>query len=361
MPGSKTLGRAERMLRQRKYGDVISLLESQVFHYRENATFYRLLGTACLRSGEFAGAHTYFTRALQLGRGDSRVELPLALVHLRRREVPQALTLILSVLEREPRNRTARRLLALVRTTEDTSEFVTITETRRLRRYLPSPGVHVPAWIPALVLAGASIAAGIIYLPPVVNDFLASRAGERTGIEPLQLDLPADLSAEEGEYRYTFSDAEIEELTDTIGDLFNRFRDNLARREANRLLLSNASSIVKERVRLVASYFRVPSFVDFQDNFQYREVAAEPWLYEGCHVRWNGRTSNIAQASDGVRFTLLVGYADEQTLEGTVPVHVPFAAEVEPGSVELIGRVETDGTNIRLVATSIRTIVPRNE
>jgi tetratricopeptide (TPR) repeat protein len=361
MSGAKTLTRAERLLRQRRYSEAISLLESQVFHFRENASFYRILGTACLRTGEFAGAHTYLTRAVQLRHGDSSTELALALVHLRRRETAAALTLILNVIDREPRNRKARRLLSLVRTTEEPSEFVELTETRLIRRYLPSHGVYVPRWIPILIGALAIAALGIVYLPRVVDTVLESRGEFRVGLEPLELDLPANLSASEGEFRYQLTDQEIARLTDTIGELFNRFRDNLARREANRLLLSNASPIIKERVRLVASYFRVPTFVDFQDNFSYREVASEPWLYEGCHVRWNGRTSNIERTDDGVSFTLLVGYTDEQTLEGTVDVEVPFLAEVEPGSIELIGRVERDGSDFRLVATGIRPIVRRNE
>lgn len=361
MPGAKTLARAERLVRSRKFAQAIALLESQVFHYRDNPLFYKTLGTACLRAGEFGGAHTYLTRAEQLRPGDTRTELALALVHLRRRDVPEALRLLLGILDREPRNRRALRLLALVRRTEDPSEFAELTESRRLHKYLPSLGIHLPRWIP-LTIIGIAVAGTAIYLvPPRVEAFLAARQAQREGIDALVAPLPDELSSQTGQFRYVLTDREIEELVDRIGELFNRFRDNLARREANRLLLSNASPLIKERVRLVAEYFRTPTFVDFQDNFSYTEVAREPWLYEGVYVRWNGQTSNIAQESTGSSFTLLVGYTDQQTLEGTTRVSVPFLAEVEPGSVEVIARVRLVQDEVQLVATSIRPIVPRRE
>ncbi|MCK4515392.1 MAG: hypothetical protein KAU31_09055, partial [Spirochaetaceae bacterium] len=110
--------------------------------------------------------------------------------------------------------------------------------------------------------------------------------------------------------------------------------------------------------RLLSSYFTEPTFVDFVDNFTYAEVAGEPWLYDGCHVRWSGQVSNIAVSDDAIRFTLLVGYEDERILEGTVPVRVPFAADVQAGPIELIGRVNFQDGLLSLTATSIRRLAP---
>ncbi|MFW5744416.1 MAG: tetratricopeptide repeat protein [Spirochaetota bacterium] len=362
MRGQKTLGRAERLLRSRKFSQVISLLESQVFLYRDNFTFYRLLGTACLYTGDYGGAYSYLQRAEQIKAGDSRVELGLAAVHLRRREIPAALNLWLSVLDREPNNHQARRGLALVRRTEDPSEFVTMAESGRLTRFYPRLGFAMPAWIPLTGLIALAVAAGIILLPEPISRLLERDRVEREGVGTIApSELPDDLTDFAGEFRYVYNDEQIEELLERVGELFNDFRDNLARREANRILLSNASPLVKERIRLVTSYFRTPTFVDFRDNFSYDEVAAEPWLYEGCYVRWSGQTTNIDVTDDAIRFTLLVGYESQRVLEGTVPVTVPFTADVQPGAVELIGRVESRDEEIRLVATSIRRIAQRRE
>lgn len=360
--GSKTLGRADRLLRSRKFSQVISLLESQVFLYRDNFTFYRILGTACLHVGDYGGAHTYLSRAQSIRAGDTRVELGLAAVHLRRREIPAALALWLGILERDPRNRKARRGLALVRRTEDPAEFVTMAESGRLARLFPTTGFRVPGWIPIAAAAALAVAGGVLVLPDALDSLVAGTQAPRQGVAPLrEIATVDDLTAFEGEFRYVLNDEEVAALVERVGRLFNEFRDNLARREANRILLSNASPLVKERIRLVASYFRAPTFVDFRDNFTYEQVAAEPWLYEGCHVRWSGQTSNIAVGADSITFTLLVGYEDERILEGTIPVIVPFTADVQPGAVELIAEVRYENDRLSLVATQIRRIVPRRE
>lgn len=362
MRGTKTLSRAERLLRSRKFSQVISLLESQVFLYRDNFTFYRLLGTACLYVGDYGGAYSYLQRAEQIHSGDTRVELGLAAVRLRRREVPEALSLWLSVLDRDPRNSRARRGLALVRRTEDTSEFVTMAESGRLARFFPPIRFHVPRWIPIGFAIAAIAAAGAVFLPDIATRVFSDPGQQREGVESItREELPDDLTTFSGDFRYVYTEEQIARLVDRVGELFNAFRDNLARREANRILLSNASPLVKERVRLVSSYFRTPTFVDFQDNFDYDEVAAEPWLYEGCFVRWRGQTSNIEVTDDAIRFTLLVGYEDERVLEGTVPVVVPFTADVQPGPIELIGRVENHSGEIHLRVTSIRRLSPEKD
>ncbi len=360
MRGSKTLSRADRLLRSRKYSQVISLLESQVFLYRDNFTFYRLLGTACLYVGDFGGAYSYLQRAHQIKRDDVRVELGLAAVHLRRREIREALAMWLAVLDREPRNAVARRGLALVRRTEDTAEFVTMAESGQLARFFPPVGFALPAWAPIAVGAAAIAALGIAFLPAVIRNVVRPDEPLRDGVQPISATaLPDELTQDAGEFRYELGDEEVAALLSRVGELFNGFRDNLARREANRILQSNASPLVKERIRLVARYFREPTFVDFRDNFSYVEVASEPWLYEGVYVRWSGQTSNIRVGEEAITFTLLVGYETARVLEGTVPVTVPFAAEVEPGAVELIGRLSYRDGQIGLTATGIRRIVAR--
>jgi hypothetical protein len=217
----------------------------------------------------------------------------------------------------------------------------------------------MPGWIPLSVVGALVIAVGVAYGPGLVSQWGGRGTVERDGGEVLEEgNLPDDLTDYSGEFRYVLSDEEIKALVDRVGELFNEFRDNLARRDANRLLLSNASPLIKERIRLVSSYFREPTFVDFRDNFDYDEVAREPWLYDGCYVRWSGQTSNIDVSADAIRFTLLVGYEDERVLQGTVPVVVPFSADVQPGPIELIGRVEYETDTFELVATSIRRLAP---
>jgi tetratricopeptide (TPR) repeat protein len=354
----RTLVKASRLLRARRFSEVISLLEPQVFLYRENFGFYYLLGVACLYVGDYGGAHSYLQRAEQIRPGRVGVLLGLAAVNLRRREVPQALQHWLRVLDEEPGNRAARRGLELVRRTEDPGDFVAMAESGRLRRFYPPLGFRLPRWI-IVVVAVAVVAVGLgLTLPDLIERRSQVSLPTREGSEFTALPDDEDLTNFEGSYRYVLTPEQVEETFSRAGAYFNDFRDNLAQREVNRLRLSNAGNLVKERARLLESYFRAPTFVTFEDNLSYAEVAAEPWLYDKCYVRWSGQTSNVVITDEAITFTLLVGYEDERVLEGTVPVTVPFAAEVEAGPVELIGRISWEDEQLALEATSIRRIVP---
>lgn len=110
---------------------------------------------------------------------------------------------------------------------------------------------------------------------------------------------------------------------------------------------------------MLLSYMSRPSFTEFRDNSEYREVEREPWLYNHVHVRWKGRVTNLSIGSDSITFDFLVGYHDERLLEGIVPVTLPFAAALEAAMpIELIARLETNDSIKRLIGVSVRRIAP---
>lgn len=360
MSGQRTLTRAARLLRSHRFSQVITLLEPQVFLYRENSSFFSMLGTACLYVGDFGGAYSYLLRAEQLRPGDGNVSLGLAAVHLRRKEIPEALQRWLTVLESDPKNSAARRGLSLVRQTEDPGDYVTMAESGRLRLLFPRVGPYIPGWVYIVVVVCAVVVPLALILPDMIRNALQEERPVRDGsaefVEP-----QSDLTDFEGEFRYVMSEEQVRATFDRIGELFNDYRDNMAMREVNRLLNSNAGSVVKERSRLLATYFGEPTFLDFRDNFSYSEVASEPWLHDGCYVRWSGQVSNLTITESTIEFVLLVGYEDEKVVEGTVPVVLTFAADVQAGPIELIGRVTLDGTKVAIEATSIRRLAPTAE
>ncbi|MFP4378528.1 MAG: tetratricopeptide repeat protein [Spirochaetales bacterium] len=360
MASPKLLVRSERLLRAGKFSQVISRLEPQVFRYRDNFAFYRILGTACLYAGDFGGAFSYLQRAYQMNPKDTGVALGLAAAQLRRKNVPEALKYWLDILDREPSNKRAKRGLALVKRIEDPADLVPLAESGKLDKLFPPLGTRLPTWVPVagLVLVAAFVTA--IWVVPLVGELLDRPRDQRRGLEEIApATLPEELTSPDASARYRFSEDEIEQIVEQIGLHFNAFEDNLARREANRILLSNANPLVKERVRLLISYLQEPTFATFERGFSFAEVEEEPWLYEGCFVRWGGATSNISLDDDAIRFVMLVGYEDERILEGTVPVTVPFVADVEPGTVEVLGRIDLSGDDFELTAVSIRKTVRR--
>ena len=353
--GGKELTKASRLFRRKKFAEVIRLLEPQVFRFRQNARFYHLLGISYLYTGDISGARTYLERVIQLEPRNTEARNALAAVHLKMNRNDEAILDWLRVLEDEPKNGIARRGLELLRkTASDPGQLDEFLESKKFYSLLPSEGFSVHPLLIAVVIVVFLVPLGL-YLFPRVGDLLPPRGEER---EPAvtSLQVGDGVVAFSGSYNIMLTEEEVRNTFEDIKEYFNEHRDNLAMREINRILLSNASQEVKDKVSTIAGYLKSPDFQSFSDNFSYSEVISDPPLYENCYVRWKGRASNLEITESEVRFDFLVGYHDTKTLEGIVPVSFPFAVSVEQGQpVEVLGRILlADG--IRLEGVSIRPI-----
>jgi hypothetical protein len=156
------------------------------------------------------------------------------------------------------------------------------------------------------------------------------------------------------EARYVLSEQEIEALFARAKEYLLAYRDNLAIREINRILLSNASAYVKEKARLLKTFVVMPDFSTVRDPFAFREVAEEPRLYQDAFVLWRGKIANLRIGEQAIRFDLLVGYEDEQELDGIVPVFLEFAANLEDGyAVEVLAQVVITDAQVALKGISL--------
>ncbi len=355
MPKS-VVQRAYRLYRRQKFPQTIRLLESQVFRFRNNGEFYTLLGLACLRSGDFGGAESYLRRAQQLRPEDLRPPLGLAAVLAHRGQTEEALKLWLRVLEEQPRNRQARRALELLRRGGAEQEAESFRSASVLKGLLPpvpaGPGAVV---IPVVALLGAGlIAAAVLVGLPHAESWLRQKR-QRPGVEAVQLPRSQpELTSPGGGAPVVLTERQVSRTFELIKKHLLAYRDNLAMREINRLLLSNASAAVKEKARLLASFVQQPDFSTLRDNFSYAEVAADPLLYRDCYVIWSGKAANVRIGSERIRFDLLVGYAAEEELLGVVPASLDFAADLQSGdAVEVLGRVEAAEGGLSLAVVSI--------
>ena len=355
-----SLKKAETLFRRRNYPELISLLEPRIFQFRENPRFYYLLGVSCIETGDLAGAQSYLSRAVQLEPEDTDAVLALAVVHWRKREPTDALRCWLEALELDPKNRKAKAGLALARRVAAPDEMEPEERARLTDRLVPRP-LRVNPWITRVMLFAGVVVAVITILPFFEDAIGARRALEpRDGVGVLDLSDVRFMTAEDaGTVRYVLTESEIRQTVSRIGEFFNAFRDNLAIREMNRLLHSNASHAVKERVRMLRTYTRRPDFTSFTDNFSYRDVQTEPWLYDGVYVRWSGRIANLNVDDDRITYRFLVGYHTVRVLEGTVDAVQHFAASLDPAvPVEVIARIEDLRPGIMIEVTSIRFLAP---
>ncbi|MFP4330634.1 MAG: tetratricopeptide repeat protein [Spirochaetaceae bacterium] len=362
--GKSGLNRGRRLFRRRKYAEVISLLEPQVFIYRENPDYFELLGLSCLYTGDYAGAYSYLRRVEQMEPERLHIINALAAVALRRRETEEALRLWLKVLDQDSRNRIARRGLDFLRSSDDPAQIISVFEEGKGKKFLPPEPVTVPLSVWVFILLAGVLALATVTVPPLLSWIEQQRGEPREGVELVELPREGERLATEGEFRLILTEDELASTLRRAREYFNEYRDNLAQREINRILASNASVPLKERARLLEQYLREPDFTSFDDNFGYSEVAEESWLYRNTYVRWSGTASNIEFGEEQIRFDFLVGYQDRRVLEGVVPAYLEFAALLDGGeAIEVIAEVELpeDEPGFALRVTSIRKIAPRGE
>lgn len=360
---SKPFSRATRLFRARKFEELINLLEPQVFRFRESFRFYYLLGFSCLQVGDYGSAYTYLKRGHDLNKNDVDTLLGLAAVHLKRQETAEALELWLEVLEKEGKNPFAARGMKLLRRHSEPEFLVDFTESGKLSKLYPQPSRGLPGSFFIILVTGILIAAGFTLFFPFSPFSLLVPAAESSLPGPPLPDTKGELiESPKTDHPFSFSEEEIRELFTEIDTYFHQERDNLVRREINRILLSNASLPVREKAGLILSYLKKPSFSLFKDNFSYSEVVEEPALYTDCYVRWKGAVSNLSYGEKVIRFDLLLGYEKGRVVEAIIPVQVPFSTRIDPDlAIEVLARIDLHSSSpldLRLEAVSIHQYIP---
>ena len=334
------LSRAARLYKQRQFAQVVTILEPQITSYRENINYFYLLGMSCLYTGDYGGAYVYLRRCTDINYRHIPAQLGLAVVHLRRGENEESLRIWLEILQEDSENPYARLGLETVRKLagKDTEELF---ENRKDLKLVPSPGFYLPKW--AKLLIAIFLIAGVVVLPAalIVNKKMqVNHEPNRPEIASIKIEKADQVIDTESRAQNMLTEKEIRDGFESIKNHLDKYEDNLARREINRLLQSNASGLVKNKARSFMAFITLPTFSNFTESFSYQEVAAQPYLYEGCFVRWKGRVSNVAVKPERINMDFLVGYTDQKVLLGIVPAWMEFAATLQADfAYEIIAKV----------------------
>jgi len=348
-----TLKDAYHLFTKRRYSDVIKILEPQVFRFRDNFNFYYILGMSCLHQGDYGGSFSYLRRAVDLREDDVGTLLGIAAIYLKRGDTGNALRLWLDVTELDPDNVYAVRGLNFLKKNNDTDEFTGIASQDRILKFLPQQGAKRsfrPFFIiiPIVLLLAAAVAVPVSrnYIFDLVDlsGFLSDRRiSDRPDIPDINLDDRKDFINLNGVSIYILTEKEIEKKLKDIQDYLYDFRDNIALREINMILLSNSSEYIKDRARLLSKYVASPELTKFRDNFTYAEVISAPRLHEGCYILWKGKATNLVETEEEISFDFLVGYHEEKNLDGIVPAAFDFAIKIVPDQpIELLGKIVLD-------------------
>ena len=353
------LKKALKLFRARKFPQVVRLLEPQVFRFRDSYEFYYLLGVSCLYTGDVSGAISYLQRAEQLAEEAIDVLTGLAAAHFKRGETDKALRIWLDILDIEPRNRKAKYGLNLLRKGEQSEEYRKLIQSGNITRLFPAPPFSIPFLVPSLAVLTVIVLVSYI----LITQVLPQRRDPRPGLNAIHLPggIPSIIE-HVSEVRFQFTEKQVVDIFEKAKKYLQNYRDNLALVEINRLLLSNASTRVKEEARMLAAIADQPDFSTITDSFTYEKVSKAPLLYNNCHVVWDGKIANLLISTELISFELLVGYQEEEELLGITQVHLNFAVILENGmAVRVLGKVAAANEEFYLQGVSIQKIYPSEE
>ena len=356
------LSKASRLARSGKYETAIRTLEPEVNRYHGSFRYYYLLGSSCLRAGDFGGALTYFRLAHEANRRDPLAILGLAVLYLRRSEADRAIDYYLDVLEIDPQNRVAKRAMNVIRKQAGTDAFIAWLEAGRLSTLyppIPFPGFSLKEILIALaiLLVLCTVTFTVLVQYKIIANPFRPR-GSRQTIPEFSLTNEERMAPMQsgGTYRYILTRDQAVDTYERALSQFTAYRDEAARVNVNRILESNASDGLKNRARLILSYLETPGFDSFRrsDNYTYVDVINDPILYRDVHVIWRGMATNIETTATGTTFDFLVGYDTRQTLEGIVPVGFNQAIAINPDRpLEVLGRIVPIGNEGQIILEGI--------
>ncbi len=357
------LDRAERLFASGRFAELISLLEPQVPIYRESQRFYYLLGSSCLRAGDPGGAATYLKRAEQLSPSNPDTMLALAALAVRKGETERAIDYYLRILEDKPGDRRARACLAVLRKDGGPEGLARLVETGRIERLYPG---HRPMPRFALPVAIVLAATAAVYLAlPLGAALLESVSRPRAArpevaavtLSPSERDSPVQTG---GSFRYVLTERQALKSFELAKDYFQAYRDNAAMIEINRLLGSNASPSLKEKVKSLRAFVGQPDFRTIRDSPSYAEAQADPGLYDGCSVAWKGMAANVRPdaGAGAIAFDFLVGYQDKKRLEGLVPARISGAEVPMDRPLEILATLRSARGGLSMDCAAIHQLSP---
>lgn len=351
------LGRARSLFRKRRFSETIRILEPQVFTYRENPYFYYMLGMSCLLTNDSAGAYSYLKRAVQLNKDFVDARLALAVVHLKRMETEESIRIWLEVLDDHPNNKIAKKGLDLLKMNASPERIPEFVESSKLKSIIPSTGFYLPFSL--LVSSIAIVLIAVIAITGILikRGMDIEKASKRPEISAVTIEKDAPIVDEGEKAAFMLSAPEIREAFQNIKRLLEEYKDNQARKEINRILLSNASRQVKDRVRIFIPHIKAPNFITMNDTFTFQDVSRNVALYEGCFVRWKGRVTNLKTTEKEITFDFLSGYHDQKVLEGIIPAKLEFPVKIDPAfAYEIIAQIVPAAKNEKGFSLKIASI-----
>ena len=322
---------ARKLLAQRKCNEVIRLLTPHVLEYRDSFAFHFYIGLAYLDLGEMGNAKDYFSRARELKPNDLDLMAATAAMALRRHDTGKAVEYYLRILDIKPSYERAKQGLAMIRKCNSAEAMGDFIRTGKIKKLYPMPSIleFYSSYIKLAIVT--SIFAILLAVGTVFAIKWFSKTPLRDDITALNLSSKEKKQAidMEGVFRNVLTHSDVVEIFSKAQAEFQKYNDNLAQVEINKILNSNATFSIKQKALGLQALLKEPRFDTIKNVFSYQDVAKEPYLYNACYVVWKGMPTNVQKGEESTSFDLLVGYDTKKRLEGTVPVFYNFVSDVD--------------------------------
>ncbi len=352
-----TLEKAKRLLSQRRFSQVISLLEKHIFDYEDSFHFFYLLGTAYLYVGDIGGAELYYKKARRITLTDAKLLTAQAVLFLRRGEINKAVEYYLLAQEYEPENKLSKKALEFIKNNNGSDVFIHLVQTGNIKRFYPRLGVN-PTIAKNCMLA--SIAAVLISVFVLLNSQKTEVInGTRADLSELVLTVDEKNDAliqdtASSVFRYILTQDELEKAYSDAQKYFQEYKDNLAQVEINKILNSNASASIRQKARLLAEYLQEPTFDSDIEEFSYEQIQKEPWLYLDTWIVWSGRVTNVVETQNEYKCDFLIGYDTLQKVEGFVPLVIQQPVMLDSTlPVQVLAKISVEDGKLLLQGKSI--------
>ncbi len=349
------LSKARKLLSQKRFSEVIKLLEKHVFDYPSSFEYNYLLGTACLYVGDIGGAELYYKKARNIKISDVNLITGQAVVFLRRGEVSKAVEYYLDAQDYAPDNKIVKKALDAIKTSNGADYFLEMTRNGKIKQFYPKIGFNKDIlYLPAIIsIVFALIFTIFIHRPETsVTEKRADLSELVLTIEEKNDSLEQDTAS--SVFKYILTEKELEDSYDKAIASFQKYNDNIAQIEINRILNSNASVAVKQKARLLAEYFEEPSFNTKIDEISYEDLKKDPWLYLDTWVQWSGRITNVQETENFYKCDLLLGYENLDRMEGIVPLVIQQRVSIDTVlPIRVLAQVSVEDGRVLLRAKSI--------
>jgi tetratricopeptide (TPR) repeat protein len=297
---------------QKKYREALACLEAGIFNYRESPEYFYHAGLAALYVNDQEAATTYLKRAEQLSEHDDPdLQNALALLTLRRGEVPEALAKYLAIIDLEPKNRLAQLGIKTIRAgiaqkrelfwADPSFSARLLPDAKKARR--PFPFRPIALGLGICVLLGGLVALAIFAIPRLNQGIrgMGLSAKAQTALNSVSHSASADVRKAKR--------------------LLIQGRDNEAIKLCNSVIYANdASAYDKDIARQLRDISQAPKLTDSFYNPSFIDPMREQLLYEGCFIKLRGKATNIVSSKAGVSFDFLIGYQDGKKLDGIIAV-----------------------------------------